>query len=407
MIRKVRVKDLRPGNFIHDFNCDWNGSNIYIDQTYVKDSKIIDIIHSWGIKEVYIDTERGIDIAEDSPKKLARPPLPEKKAKPAAKASSHVNPAPPLVPLAEEIKTATKIRNDAAAIIEHTYQMLEQGKSPDIDLSYELTRKMRESITRNRDALLLLTKIRRKDEYTLYHSISVSSLVLDMCNFLGIEEKVALDLSVGALLHDIGKTKIPKRILNKPSRLDPEEFRVMKKHSEYSVDLLQRATNLPLECYDIALHHHEKFDGSGYPHNLKEQEISLGARLTAICDVFDAITSNRCYKEGVGTVTGLTEIYKLGGVHFDKDLANQFVRCIGVYPVGSCVRLEDGKVGVVVGTTEHLLKPIVKIFYDKAKKQKLRPTEVNLTKFKTGIEAYEESEPLGTVASKLVAEMVA
>lgn len=406
MIKRVKTENLRPGNFIHDFNCDWNGGNIFIDQTIITDAKMIDTLRSWGIKEVYIDTERGLDIDTGrSPKakpefRQVTPPITQPK-------QPEKHPAPPSVPLSVEVKVAKKLRNDAVKIVRHTLQQVHEGKTPDVGLTYELARRMRASISRNRDALLLLTRIRKKDEYTLYHSVSVSSLVLDMCNFKGMPEKQTLDLAVGALFHDIGKTKIPHTILNKPAKLTPIEFHEMKKHVEYSVDLLQSAENLPFECYDIALHHHEHYDGEGYPHGLKGQEISMGAQLTAICDVFDAITSTRCYREGLGTVTGLKKIYELTDNHFNKDLAHEFIRCVGVYPVGSCVKLEDRKVGIVVGSTENILKPIVKVIFDGDSNEKITPFTVDLSKSVISIASYEEPGRIGVKPASVLSEMVA
>lgn len=406
MIKRVRTENLQPGNFIHDFNCGWNGGNIFIDQTLIADRKMIDIIRSWGIKEVYIDTERGRDIDNAPPaEEQSRVRQIDAPKKPPQQPEKH--PAPPSVPLSVEVKKAKKLRNDAVKIVRHTLQQVHEGKTPDVGLTYELARRMRASISRNRDALLLLTRIRKKDEYTLYHSISVSSLVLDMCNFKRLPEKRALDMAVGALFHDIGKTKVPHTILNKPAKLTEIEFHEMKKHVEYSVDLLQNAHNLPFECYDIALHHHEHYNGEGYPHGLKGENISMGAQLTAICDVFDAITSTRCYREGLGTVTGLKKIYELSNNHFNKDLTHEFIRCIGVYPIGSCVKLEDRKIGIVVGSTDNILKPIVKVFYDGHHNEKISPFLVDLSKSENSITSYEAPGRIGIKPSSLLSEMVA
>ena len=278
---------------------------------------------------------------------------------------------------------------------------------PNVEITYDLVGRMRSSLQRNRDALLLLTRIRKKDEYTLYHSISVSSLMLNFCDYKGIPEKQTLDLAVAALFHDIGKTRIPDAILNKPARLSPKELHKMKKHVEFSVDLLRHAKNLPLECYDVALHHHERVDGSGYPHSLKQDKIGLGAQLTAICDVFDAVTSARCYKEAMGTVAGLKILYEESGSHFNKELAHEFIHCMGVYPIGSCVRLEDGKIGIVAERTGDMQKPVVKVFRDHRRKERFKPFLFDLSQTTLSISGYEDPHTIGLTASSLLTAAIA
>ena len=185
MIRKVKTADLKPGVFIHDFNCESQSDTLFIDQTLVKSQNLIDIVISWGIEEVYIDTERGIDVTDSQPSLEIRLKTDEKIQK-IAEGSQIV---PEQVALSEEITEATIIKNEAVGLIQQSLQLAREGKSPEVGPTYDLASKMKDSIKRNRDALVLLTRIRRKDEYTLYHSVSVSSLVLDMCNFTKVLEK--------------------------------------------------------------------------------------------------------------------------------------------------------------------------------------------------------------------------
>ncbi len=281
-----------------------------------------------------------------------------------------------------------------------------EGKAPNVDQTYDLVGRMRRSIRRNHDALQLLTRIRDKDEYTLYHSISVASLVLNICDYFGLSEQRTLDIGVAAMFHDIGKMKIPDAILTKPSKLDDEEYTTMKKHVDYSVDLLQNARKLPLECYDIALHHHERVDGSGYPHGLVEEKIGFGAQITALCDVFDAVSSARCYKEALGTVAGLQVIYDGRDKHFNRELAHHFIRCVGVYPVGSCVHLQDDKVGIVAEQTGDMYKPVVKIFRDDRRNERFDPFLYDLSKAGINITGYADPETIGVPPSSLLTSIL-
>jgi len=403
MIRKVKTADLKLGVFIHDFNCESRKDTLFIDQALVKSQKLIDIIRSWGIEEVYIDTERGIDVTNSQPSVEMRQETDQKIQRIAQE--SHI--VPEQIPLSEEIAEAGIIKNEAVNFIQKSLQLASEGKPPEVGPTFELVNKMKDSIKRNKDALILLMRIRRKDEYTLYHSISVSSLVLDMCNFSQIPCDRSLNLAVGALFHDIGKTLIPKVILNKPGRLTEEESIQMRKHSEYSANLLRDAEGLPMEAYDISLHHHERYDGKGYPYGLAGDHISYGAQLTSVCDIFDAITSARCYRAGLGTVAGLRKVYEMAGTCFAPQLAHDFIRCIGVYPVGSCVKLQNGLIGVVIGSTESMLQPVVKVIFDNTKKKKVKPYELDLAKTSGAIESYEEPRKIGLKPAQLLQEMVA
>jgi putative nucleotidyltransferase with HDIG domain len=403
MIKKVKIEDLKVGVFVHDFNCDWNSENLYIEKHIIRNEYTIEILKTWGIREVYIDTERGLDVEK------ARTHSQVKKEANAAISTigRTIQSQRPAVPLIKELESARDITLEAVHLVQQANDLAVEGKPFDIIQSYDLAKRMRESIHRNSDALLLLTRIRNKDEYTLYHSISVSSLVLNMCRYFNISDQQALDLAVGSLFHDIGKTLVPEKILKKPEKLGREEYREIQKHAEYSVRLLQKAKGLPLECYDIALHHHERFDGSGYPKGLHGDQISFGAQLACVCDVFDAITSDRCYKAGVDTVTALRKIYEARDIFFSKELGDDFIRCLGVYPVGTCVVLDDGRIGMVVSATEDIMRPVVNIFYDEKKQERIQPLKVDLSATNITIVSYGDPGRFGLTAQQLLRKLMA
>lgn len=403
MIKKANVNDLKIGVFVHDFNCDWQSENLYIEKTLIRNQHMLDILKTWGIKEVYIDTEKGLDVENSkSPRQVKK-----EAHKAITKIAMTGKGARQEVSLGQEIPSARKITNDAVNLLEKVHRQVKAGKTPEISETYELAGRMRDSIKRNRDALLLLTRIRNKDEYTLYHSISVSSLALNMCHYFQTPDHEALNLAVGALFHDIGKMIISEHILKKPQKLSAEEYREIQRHAEYSVRLLQKVDDLPLECYDIALHHHERFDGKGYPKGLSGNDISFGAQLTSICDVFDAITSERCYKSGVDMVTGLQMIYEGRDMLFNKELANHFIQCLGVYPVGSYVVLGDGRSGVVTSQTEDMLLPVVNLLFDEKKNQPLLPHKIDLSKTDNTIVSYGDPKKIGLTFQQVFKKLVA
>ncbi len=391
MIKKIKVDQLKPGVFVHDFNCAWRSDNLIINQTKVRDTKIIDILHSWGIKEVYIDTDRGLDISEAKPATEAR----QETDKALHKLAETQPAAPRFIPLEEELSVAENIKKEATNIIQRAMDSVKTGQPLETQEAYHLIEKMEKSVIRNKDALVLLSQIRKKDEYTLMHSISVAAHILNFCNFYKLPHDKTLSLAIGALFHDIGKTMIPLAILNKPGKLTDNEYEEMKRHAEYSAQVMQNAKDLPGEAHDLGLHHHERFDGNGYPHKLKGDQITFASQLAAIADVYDAITSDRCYRDGMQRVEGLRKLYEWSEYHFNKDLTYKFIRCIGVYPIGTCVRLESARIAVVVGSTESPMQPVVRIFYDDKRKTSLPVHDFDLSKSADLVTGYEEPTKWG------------
>ncbi|MBT8355190.1 MAG: HD-GYP domain-containing protein [Flavobacteriaceae bacterium] len=403
MIRKVKTSALKPGVFIHDYLCDKSKENIHLEQSLLKNMQTINILLSWGIKEVLIDTERGLDIQQAKQQNRSLYHSKESTYSPIISPPKNIASTPET--FTEELKEAKVIRDDAVRFINNSMDQILVGRFPDLTEIYNLVRRMQYSIERSSDALSLLTRIRKKDEYTLVHSISVSTLMLRMCRYLNIPSDQALPLAIGALFHDIGKAEIETRILNKPGILTNQEFGEMKKHAQKSAKVLKDVSELPPEVYDIALHHHERCDGSGYPAGLMENQISLGALLTAVCDVFDAVTSDRCYRPGLSSVEGLKIIYDLREKHLPEKLTLDFVRSMGVYPVGSCVRIENELAGIVIAPTGNMIQPFVKIVYDLEKKKRLNSYILNLAEEDLSIVSYLSPSSLELSSEALLDEV--
>jgi len=394
MIKKVKVEDLKIGVYLHDFNSNWKDGIIYLGQNLIQNENIIDVLKSWNVKEVSIDTERGLDVNSSK--------APHKAGRETVESGQTHKFERPQVPLARELQSAKHVTQDAIQFMQRVAQQAMEGNLPDVDSSYDLANRMYESISRNKDALLLLTRIRTKDEYTLYHSLNVSSLVINMCHYCQVSESQTLDLAVGALFHDIGKAIVPQGILSKPASLSKEEYYEMQRHVEHSANLLSQVKGLPSECYDIALHHHERYDGKGYPHGLKKSEISYATQLTSVCDVYDAITSERCYKPGMDAVVGLKEIYEASGISFSKEVSHDFIQSVGIYPVGTSVVLANGKSGVVVSSTEDMMRPIVQVFYDEKKNERIQPFKIDMSKTEDVISSYGDPKKFGFTSNQLL-----
>jgi putative nucleotidyltransferase with HDIG domain len=211
------------------------------------------------------------------------------------------------------------------------------------------------------------------------HSVSVSALMVSLGRQLGLDEATCRDAGMAGLLHDLGKAAIPQDILNKPGKLSDDEFTVVKSHPVKGYETLLASAVENERVLDVCRHHHEKMDGSGYPDKLNAENISLVARMSAVCDVYDAITSNRPYKAGWDPAESVSRMASWQG-HFDPVVLQTFIRTIGIYPIGSLVRMASGKLGIVVEqNAARLTAPKVKLFYSTRSGMSLVPAKtVNL-----------------------------
>jgi putative nucleotidyltransferase with HDIG domain len=234
------------------------------------------------------------------------------------------------------------------------------------------------SIARNPLALIGIARLKNKDEYTYMHSVAVCALMINFARTLELDEVLVRELGVAGLLHDIGKMAVPDPVLKKPSKLTDAEYAIVREHSQRGYDLLLQNEDAPAIAAEVVLHHHEKYDGTGYPHGIKGEEISLYARMGAICDVYDATTSNRPYKDGWAPAESIARMLEWNG-HFDPKLLDVFVRSIGIYPVGTLVRLRSNRLGLVTAENDREpTRPRVKAFYSIPDRAPTRPEMVTI-----------------------------
>jgi HD-GYP domain-containing protein (c-di-GMP phosphodiesterase class II) len=197
---------------------------------------------------------------------------------------------------------------------------------------------------------------------------------------LGLSDEQVKQAGVAGLFHDIGKMAISNDVLNKPGALSDEELGLVKGHPEKGHAILKTSKDIDEVCLDVCLHHHEKIDGSGYPHQLQGDEISLFAKMGAVCDVYDAITSNRPYKAGWEPGISLQRMAQWTN-HFDQKVFKAFVKCVGIYPIGSLVKLKSGRLAVVIDqSASSLLTPIVKVFFSTKSKTRIPHEIIDLSK---------------------------
>lgn len=284
-----------------------------------------------------------------------------------------------------EMDVAFKLHEKGKTLQKRMLESVGKNLPIDIAIPQEFTENLVSSIDRNPNALMCMTKIREKDSYLLEHSLNVAILLANFATHIGLSEEDVQELSLSGFLHDIGKIKIPDSILHKPGRLTDQEMNIMRDHVYYGTKVLIEM-GIPDSIINTVSAHHERLDGYGYPDGLRGDEISKFGRMIAIVDTYDAITADRCYKAGMSSKKALQILLKDSPAKYDEELVEQFVQCIGIYPVGSLVKLNNEKIAMVL--KQHPVqsnKPLVKVFYSVRGGHYLSPTEIDLAASSNGI----------------------
>ena len=377
MIKCINVADLRVGMYIHDLNCDWMAHPFLSKRFLVGKTIEIDKITASGIHEVYIDTNKGLDVSH-------APTVNEVKKQLESEIiafAEQEQPLPRAVEAGDELGQARLIHEQANQLIFNIMQDVRLGQQVELEKMEPAVARMTQSILRNNGALLSLCRIKNKDDYTFRHSVSVGALMVSFCNAMGMDKQTIHLAGIGGMLHDIGKMKIPDAILNKPGKLTEDEFGIIKCHVVESEQILQATHGISELSILVASQHHERHDGSGYPAGLKGEEISELGQMAAIVDVYDALTSDRCYHKGMPPTDALRKIYEWSKFHFNPKLVQAFMRCIGIYPVGTLVLLESGRLGVVTEQNDaSLAAPKVKVIFSTKSNVHIRPEIVDLSR---------------------------
>lgn len=376
MIKKIPVLELRVGMYVHDLNVDWMSHPFLRDQFLLKDESDLIKIVELGVHELYIDTDRGIDVSSNAPTAA------EVRAE---IESEMVSSAETLTALrctsTEEIARAGKIHGQAHNVVRAVMRDARLGQAINMEQVESVVEGITESILRNSGALIGLCGIKSKDEYTFLHSVSVCTLMVTFAHSMGLGRDMVRLAGIGGLLHDTGKILVPTEILNKPGKLTDEEFEIMRSHPEEGWKIIREIPGIHQVPLDITLLHHERMDGSGYPKKMPGEEIPQIVRMSSIVDVYDAITSDRCYHRGMPAPDGLRKLWEWSKFHFDPALVQAFMRTIGIYPVGSLVRLESGRLGVVLDQNESsLLTPRIKAIFSTKSNTYIPPVEIDLSK---------------------------
>lgn len=384
MLKKIDTKELQVGMYLARIGDNWFDSPFWRSSFTLMNIKDIQTLLQNGVPTVWIDTSKGkdLDVPSESRNNAVQPVVEIKNriesfvfGDPLPVTAGEPRPAP----LETERARAAVICGTARRAMLEMFQDLRMGKALDAEKMLPLVDEISQSVLRNSDALIGLVRLKTKNDYTYMHSVAVCALMMALARQLGMTDDEVRDAGLAGLLHDVGKMAVPNDILDKPGSLTEEEFQIIKSHPARGHQILSEGKGVPSIVLDVVLHHHEKIDGSGYPHTLSNDQITRLARMGAICDVYDALTSNRPYKEGWCPTDAIRKMASWKG-HFDPLLFQAFVKSIGIYPVGTLVRLESGRLGVVLQQLEKsLLQPRVKVFYSTKSMTYLIPEVVDLS----------------------------
>lgn len=358
MIKEIAIKDLCLGMYITKVNCPWMKNPFWRKEFLLSSPRQLQLIQSSTAKSVWIDCAKGRSVEESDASSV--PPCPT--------ASLAEAPVPvrnlESTSLHDEMQRAAAIIERAHDAVQDMFHDIRMGKAIDLDAAEDIAQDISDSVARNGYALISLARLKQADRYTYLHSVAVCALMPALARQLALGEAQVRQASLAGLLHDVGKAEIPLEILNKPERLTDPEFETIMQHPRLGHELLLQAGITDEVVLDVCLHHHEKLNGRGYPDGNDVCSISLMARMGAICDIYDAITSNRPYKQGWDPAESIKRMHNWCGEHLDTQVFHAFVRTLGIYPIGSLVRLDNGMLGVVTEQSRStLLKPKVKAFF--------------------------------------------
>lgn len=384
MLKKINVSDLRLGMHLHSLDGPWLDHPFWRTKFVLADDADLRAVLGSNVRECWIDSTKGLDVS-------VAPAAPQAPLDPVEQVLTQ--PAPllelpdptdsvpaPSASFEDEMQQAAQLCKKSREAMQQLFGELRMGKALNAKAMQPLVAELAESVFRNPGALVSLARLKTKDDYSYMHSVAVCALMISLSRELGLGMKACREAGLAGLLHDVGKALMPIDVLNKPGKLTEAEFTVMRSHPSRGHALLVEGGTAGADAMDVCLHHHERIDGTGYPHGLKGEQISRMARMGAICDVYDAISSTRSYKSAWDPADSISRMASWAG-HFDPTIFAVFVRSLGIYPTGSLVRLRSGRLAVVVKQhPKDLTSPTVKVFFSTKSNLPISVSQIDLAR---------------------------
>jgi HD-GYP domain-containing protein (c-di-GMP phosphodiesterase class II) len=387
MLKKISVSELQLGMHLHRLEASWMDHPFWRSRFTLTDPADLSALAASRVRECWIDTALGADVKPKAVAAAVAAAVPADMSAPVTPAP--VAPPPPSGGVRSDLEEAAALCRRSGAAVASMFSEARLGHAVDAEHCRPLVAEISESVYRNPGALVSLARLKTADEYSYMHSVAVCALMVALGRNLGLSEAQCREAGLAGLLHDMGKAVIPLEILNKPGKLSDEEFALMRTHPERGHALLLEGRGVSEAVLDVCLHHHEKMDGSGYPHRLSGEAFTLVARMGAVCDVYDAVTSNRPYKAGWDPAESIARMASWQG-HFDSAVFSAFVRSLGIYPTGSLVRLGSGRLAVVVEQNpQALTSPVVRVFFSTKSQLPIPPERLDLARSTDRIVARE------------------
>ena len=333
--KKIFVENLKLGMYVTELDKPWLESPFLFQGFFLTKIEHINSVRD-VCEYVYLDTTRvqqKNNIAkEQKHQNIVYPP-----------------PPPKIVQFDEEINNADQTFKKTSKLIKSYLKNIDVNHQIDIDEAKEAVKSVVSSVIRTPDALMWLTQLKTRDEYTSQHSMNVCILSVAFGRFIGLTENELNDLGLCGMLHDMGKILIPDEVLNKPGRLVGKEIELMMQHSFLGMKILKRSKGrVPASVINVAYSHHERMDGKGYPRGLSHEKLTLANRVVTIADMYDALTSDRVYRNGRSHLEAIDILTKMSGSHLDYALVLKFIECLSIYPPGCIVELNNDEIAIVV-----------------------------------------------------------
>lgn len=367
-LKKIVATQVVAGMYVRKIEGNWLDHPFWRGSFLVEPGETLVTLRALGQQGVWIDTSKGLDLASGPVTSYAAPVI-----------ETTPEPSPERSAFGDDYAAAEAIRERARGVAKSLFGEARMGKALSMDAAAEVVDEISEVIARSPAAMLSVVRLKNKDDYTYLHSVAVAALMIALGKRLGYEGETLKELGVAGLLHDIGKVGISDAVLNKPGRLSPLELATVRQHPQVGWDILSRESAAGQMALEVCLHHHERTDGTGYPGRLSGDALSEVARMGAICDVYDAITSERCYKPGWEPAEAIRRMAEWQDGHFDRRIFHVFVKLIGIYPTGTLVQLASQRLAVVlVQGNGSALNPIVRLICTLPDRTRLEPETLDL-----------------------------